>query len=92
MVRLETLDRRTCETIDSTSPPLAAEKAAPFVATVSGNAEPKGDGKELESAPGWVRTHRHKVYDSLITGKGKEPGQNVSPTYVTVHGQCLSLL
>ncbi|KAI5477035.1 hypothetical protein MNV49_006911 [Pseudohyphozyma bogoriensis] len=85
VVRLETLDRRTCETIDATSAPPKAEETAPFVATVAGDVEPKGDGKELAGVKGWIRSHRHKIYDSLNTGAGRAPQQNIAPKFVTVH-------
>lgn len=85
MKRLQTLDRRTCETLGSTSQPPKAEDANKFVATIAGDQEV--DLEVLKNVKGWKRTHSHHVYDSLKTGAGQQPQENTAPKYVVVHGQ-----
>lgn len=91
VVRLETLDRRSCESIDKTGDAPSADNAAPFVLTIASN-ELKGDGKDLSGVKGWRRSHRHLVYDCLTIGFGKTPVTNGSPKYLLVHGKIASLL
>lgn len=86
VIRLETLDRRTCETVDWTSTPPAVGEAAVWTCTVSGEGE-EGELREMEGVKGWRRTHRHRVYDALRTGYGKEPNMNDCPTFLVVHGE-----
>jgi len=93
--KLETLDRRTCEVFyDSASKP--SEKASPFLLTA---ATTPVEGKEddfnawyekehldlLRKVPGWIRTQRVKVIDSLKTSAGHDPIPNGAPKYVTVY-------
>ncbi|GAA6025838.1 hypothetical protein JCM11491_006612 [Sporobolomyces phaffii] len=89
VARLGVLDRRTCETTGQTSAPLAADRAAPFVATIAGNARPRGGDDDdlgaLQRVEGWRRSSTHTVYDSLVIGHGKEAQSNVAPKFVTVH-------
>ncbi|KAM0793532.1 hypothetical protein ACM66B_000970 [Microbotryomycetes sp. NB124-2] len=88
VVRLETLDRRTAESIDETSKPLSADQAAKFVLTVASDDELKqGDGglDAFRNVAGWKRTSRHKIYDSLKTGYKRDPVQNGAPKFVAVH-------
>lgn len=86
VVRLETLDRRSCESLDKTGAAPTADKAAPFVLTISTNGL-KGDGKDMTKVKGWTRSHRHHVYDSLTIGFEKSPIMNGSPKYLLVHGK-----
>ncbi|KAL8286214.1 hypothetical protein RQP46_004702 [Phenoliferia psychrophenolica] len=85
VVRLDPLDRRTCETLGQTSPPPSAANAAPFTLTVASDSEPKFVGTPLEKVPGWRRTHAHKIYDSLRTAFGKDPVTNDAPKFVTIY-------
>lgn len=87
VVRLETLDRRTAETLEQTSAPPAAKDAPEFVVTIAEDEQPKEDLKVLSGIKGWRRSHRHKIYDSLKTGYQQEPQQNVAPKFVTIHGE-----
>jgi len=93
VVRLGVLDRRTCETLGQTSDPIEAKEAAKFVVTIAGNEE-LGDGEleALKGVEGWRRSSKHKVYDSLIIGHGKEAKSNVAPKFVVVHGKAPSLV
>lgn len=91
--RLGLLDRRTCEKLDETSPASKNAASAPkFIATISSDDKYTGDGRELESTTGWRRTHRHKVFDSLLIGVGKEPEANVAPNFLTIYGELCILL
>ncbi|KAK4057722.1 hypothetical protein OIO90_001370 [Microbotryomycetes sp. JL221] len=86
--RLETLDRRTCQTIDESSCAPQPDKASKFVLTIASNDELTTDDGGLNTfkhVKGWNRTHRHKVYDSLRTGYKQEPVQNEAPKFVSVH-------
>ncbi|ORY90132.1 hypothetical protein BCR35DRAFT_349896 [Leucosporidium creatinivorum] len=85
VVRLETLDRRTAETLEQTSAPPAAKDAPQFVVSIAEDEQPKEDLKSLAGIKGWRRSHRHKIYDSLKTGYQQEPLQNVAPKFVTIH-------
>lgn len=86
-MRLETLDRRTAETLEQTSAPPAAKDAPEFVVSIAEDEQPKEDLKSLAGLKGWRRSHRHKIYDSLKTGYQQEPQQNVAPKFVTIHGE-----
>lgn len=93
VVRLGVLDRRTCETLGQTSEPIEAKEAAKFVVTIAGNEElGEGELEALEGVEGWRRSSKHKVYDSLIIGHGKEAKSNVAPKFVVVHGKAPSLV
>jgi hypothetical protein len=85
--RLGVLDRRTCETLDTTSNAIKAEEAAKFVVTIAGDEAQEGQLEALKGVEGWRRSSSHKVYDSLIIGHGKQPQSNVAPKFVTVHGK-----
>lgn len=85
VVRLDPLDRRTCEVLGMTSPPPEAKDTAKFVLTVAGEEEPEWKGTKLEGVKGWRRTHAHKIYDSLRTAYGKAPVQNGAPKFVTIY-------
>lgn len=88
VARLETLDRRTCETLAQTSEPPKAEDTPQFVLTVLDGGETDEQAlKAFERVKGWRRSHMHKVYDSLHTGSGKEPKQNEANGTVVIHGQ-----
>jgi len=82
------LDRRTCEALGQTSKPIEAKEAAKFVVTIAGDEELKeGELEAFKGVDGWKRSSKHKVYDSLIIGHGKEAKSNVAPKFVVVHGK-----
>lgn len=87
--RLETLDRRTCATVQQSSPPPPSFEQTPgYMATVAGK-KASFDGEQIDAlkgVKGWKRSHRHEVYDSLNTGNGHEPWANIAPEMVTIHG------
>ncbi|GAA5910605.1 uncharacterized protein JCM6883_003230 [Sporobolomyces salmoneus] len=83
--RLGVLDRRTCETLGQTSEPIQAKEAAKFVVTIAGAKEKEGELEGMKEVEGWRRSSKHKVYDSLIIGHGKEAKSNVAPKCVIVH-------
>lgn len=51
-----------------------------------GEKELEGQGREMEGVSGWRRSHRHRVYDSLLIGVGREPEKNLAVGYLVVHG------
>lgn len=88
VARLETLDRRTCETIAETSEAPQAEDAPRFVLTILDDNEADENAlSAFKNVKGWRRSHQHKSYDSLHTGHGKEPQQNAANGSVLVHGE-----
>ena len=88
VARLETLDRRTCETLGQTSEFPKAEDTPRYMLTVLDASEADKQALDaFKSVKGWRRSHMHKVYDSLHTGEGKEPKQNEANGTVVIHGQ-----
>jgi len=93
VTHLEILDRRTCQFIyDSGS----TGKPAPFLLTVA--ATPAEGTVEdfhawyndehlalLAKVPGWRRTLRYQVVDSLKTSVGKDPVSGGSPQFVAIY-------
>lgn len=79
------LDRRTAQTIETSALAPKAEDAAKFVLTISDDKEVPVKG--FEGVEGWKRSHGHRVYDSLVTGHGKEPVANKHLPFVAVHGE-----
>ncbi len=84
VARLGVLDRRTAQTIEASAPAPAPKDAAKFVLTIADDNEVPVKG--FEGVAGWRRSHGHRVYDSLVTGHGKEPVPNKHLPFVAVHG------
>lgn len=85
-MRLETLDRRSCKSLETTGEASNAQNAPKFVVTVASE-ELVGEVDSLKKVNGWRRSHRHHVFDSLKTGYGTKPIENGAPKYLTVHGK-----
>ncbi|KAF8066624.1 hypothetical protein FPV67DRAFT_1767731 [Lyophyllum atratum] len=100
VVRLELLDRRTCEVIadsgeSTATSSLAASNPTKFVITHGLNLT-AGEGigawteavQQLRSVKGWVRTRTFRCIDNLKTGSavlGKGPEEQVVSTYLILH-------
>lgn len=45
---------------------------------------------KLSKLPGWLRTTRYELIDSLKTGMGKDPATNAAPRFLTLYGMSTS--
>ncbi|KAG6885016.1 hypothetical protein C0993_006541 [Termitomyces sp. T159_Od127] len=103
VVRLEVLDRRTCEALsDSGVSPITSSLASsnPTTSIVTHGVDVTMHGSidewtkdtfdKLRNVKGWVRTRSFKCIDNLRTGTsitGKDPEEQTVSKYIILHGE-----